>query len=55
MYENFFLFFMFSKYLCRYSCIMKSTSSVVTYLIFKFLIPAYVIFTRIRVHSAHCV
>ena len=30
---------------------MKSTGSVVTYLIFEFLIPAYVIRTRLRVHT----
>jgi len=39
---NFFpvTFLIFSKYLWRYSCIMKSTGSVVTYLIFEFFIPA---------------
>jgi len=56
MKKNFLVFLMFSKYLWRYSCIMKSTDSVVTYLIFEFLIPAcYSLLTRICVHSAHCV
>jgi len=33
--------------------IMKTTGSVVTYLIFEFSFQ-HVLFTRIRVHSAHC-
>ena len=43
----FFSFLMFSKYLWRYSCIMKSTSSVVTYLIFEFSFQ-HILFTCIR-------
>jgi len=43
--NNFLVFLMFSKYLWRYSCIMKSTSSVVTYLVFEFLIPACFTYT----------
>jgi len=38
---------MFSKYLWRYSCIMKSTGSVVTHLIFEFS-SQHVLFTCIR-------
>ena len=56
--KNIFSFFlMFSKYLWRYSCIMKSTGSVVTYLVFEFLIPPCYIYsyTCAIVHSAHCV
>ena len=50
-------FLMFLKYLWRYSCKMKSTGSVLTYLIFEFLIPACYTYTLapIRVHSAHTV
>ena len=47
----FLVFLMFSKYLWRYSCIMKSTGSAVTYLIFEFSFQ-HVWLTCIRVHSA---
>ena len=40
MKKIFLAFSMFSKYLSRYSCIMKFNGTVVTYLIFEFLIPA---------------
>jgi len=44
-YEFFSSFLMFSKHLWRYTCKMNSTSSVVTYLIFEFLIPACYTYT----------
>jgi len=53
--EFFCRFLMFSKYLWRYSCIMRSIDrprpGVVTYLTFEFLILACSTYT----HSAHCV
>ena len=54
VWEFFSSFLMFSKYLWRFSCIMKSTGSVVTHLIFEFSFQR-VLLTRIHVQWFYCV
>ena len=54
-YDFFSSFLMFSKFLWRYSCTMKSTGSVVTYLIFEFLITTCYTYIRVQYCIVHSV